>query len=263
MVTCDSPVIYALLVFQAETALNIARINFYKGLNIEDGTGDFLSGVVKALSDFLSEMRLGEIRNFETREKSVLVVKSGGIIAALVCDTGSNIDIYSTKLKIIAEEFESTTDISKWHGDTEIFAPATEKARRIIELTPDDVKVHLTSALVKMAEGNVKVLGFKVLQGEQVVGGDFKAISNPELASLLQTNQADMFYQNIADFEGIVEKYLKDNAQDNLLENFGKFALLKIYIYQDISIVLVLDGNVSIGTDMPAIYHTIDKYRRF
>ncbi len=254
--------IYALLIFQAETAKIITSINFSQGLNIEDGTGELMSGVVKAISDFLNEMRLGEIRNFETREKNVLVVKSGGIVAALVCDRGSNIDIYDAKLKLIAEEYGSTTDMSKWKGNTEIFALATEKARRIIELTPEDVKAYLSPALVKVAEGNGKVLGFKVFQGARVVGADFKEIRDTELASLVQTNMADTFYQNVADLGAIVEKNLNGDMHDTLLVDYGRFALLKARIYRDISIVLVLDGNVAMATDMPAIHSVVDKLRR-
>ena len=89
--------LYNVIVLNHVSGVTLATIRLSdEGINENDGI--LMAGVVKAIRDFLQELKIGKIHTFQTHEKKILIAIDGVILVALVCDESTNSELYYPKI---------------------------------------------------------------------------------------------------------------------------------------------------------------------
>ncbi|MHA1275217.1 MAG: hypothetical protein ACTSQS_17575 [Promethearchaeota archaeon] len=112
--------IYNLLVIHSESGNNVATIKVAEN-GFDENEGILMSGVIKAIEDFLNELKIGNIRSFNTHERQVIIYKQKYIFLVLICDEDDDPNMYLTKIEYIANLFNEGVDWTNWYGETTMF----------------------------------------------------------------------------------------------------------------------------------------------
>ncbi|MBD3254023.1 MAG: hypothetical protein GF383_02980, partial [Candidatus Lokiarchaeota archaeon] len=128
---------------QEHTGINICTLVLADEGSIDEDIGCLASGMVKAIRDFLKELRFGKIKNFLTHERKVIIYKEGEILTALICDENDNSELYYPKVKKIAEIFNDTIREKEWTGELSVFADAISTSRQLIKLSDKEIVEYI------------------------------------------------------------------------------------------------------------------------
>ena len=193
--------LYNLIVINAEAGINICTLQLAEE-GITEDDGQLASGMVKAIRDILEELKVGEIKNFETHQRQVLMYKKDAILTALICDQEDNIEIYNPKIQKITEMFNNVIDWNSWGGEMDIFEETIKKAKKMITLSNDEILNLLEEKLNQLLVQNSEILGYKIIFNSKVVSEEkLDDIEDFEIKSLLDSNFYNMIKNSLQELE--------------------------------------------------------------
>ncbi len=242
--------LYNLIIMDDKAGINLVHIKLNES-GIDDLTSQLASGMVKAIRDLLTELKMGTIKSFETHEKQILVSKQDPILAALIVDIEDDIDPLTNKLKEITKLFSENVDWDTWNGNTARLDPLKQKAKEIIKLQDEEIIEHLEEHMTDFMKTNSQIFGFKIINQGKVVKEDLSNISDFEIKTFLSSNMFPMISENVTELEKILgESNIKGDIAQTYVD-YQKFSILYRHIRSHIILLTIIPGMLDPIVDLP------------
>ncbi|MEJ2250077.1 MAG: hypothetical protein P8Y70_14330 [Candidatus Lokiarchaeota archaeon] len=254
--------LYNLLVLNSTTGLNIVTVKLSEK-GIDEESGFLMSGIVKAIQSFLQELKFGEIRTFQTHEKKVIVYQKDHILTALVADESESEGLYLPKIKYITEIFNNAYDWENWGGEIDIFNKEIESVLTILNCDDEDLIKHFSSALKKMINSFTEIYGYKILISNKLKEEVIVNMDNYELKSLFESEFFKSIMDNYKTLKKDILNFLGTSSFLNSYVNYKKFSLFFMEFIQEISIILLLQGNLDPLSDIAKFENKIKELTGF
>ncbi len=242
--------LYNLIVMDANAGLNLVNIQMDQG-GMDGASGQLASGMVKAIRDFLSELKMGSIKSFHTHQKQILVHKEGNILSVLIADVEDDMEPFSERIIRITNMFNESVDWSKWDGNINIFEPIEEEAKNILSLNDQDIIEHLEEHLLEIIDEHDDVLGYVIVNKEKIVKKNLDNVSDFELETFLSSNMFEMVIDTVDGLEDVVSNSDLKSLNSETFVDYQKFSIIKRHILNELSMIVILPGLIDPISDLP------------
>ncbi|MHA1149901.1 MAG: hypothetical protein ACTSR8_16820 [Promethearchaeota archaeon] len=244
--------IYNLVVINSESGNNVATIKLSEE-GFDEGEGILMSGVVSAISNFLNELNIGNIRSFKTHQKQVIVYKKKFVLVVLICDENDEPDYYLPKIEYIANLFDNGCDWSNWCGDVSMFGEIIKTATNILVLSDDDLIEYINSSITEIFTSTEIILGYRIIVGGKIEKKQFRDIEDFELKSLITSEFIEDFSKNHADLIDNIGDLINVMDLTHSFIDYDRFSYFVYHFGSILSIVLYLPGKLNPINDIMEI----------
>ncbi len=235
--------LYNVIVLNHVSGVTLATIRLSdEGINENDGI--LMAGVVKAIRDFLQELKIGKIHTFQTHEKKILIAIDGVILVALVCDESTNSELYYPKIKYIASLFNRSCDWDTWCGELDIFDDIKNSISTIISLSDQELIEYLQRSVDKIINTYPGLYGFKIIYKSETIAEKYNNNIDFELKTFFESDFFNVFEKKKNDIRGVISEVMDLSTIDNSFIDYGRFSILSSKILGDSQIIFFLSGNL-------------------
>lgn len=235
--------LYNVIVLNHVSGVTVATIRLSdEGINENDGI--LMAGVVKAIRDFLQELKIGKIHTFQTHEKKILIAIDGVILVALVCDDNTNSELYYPKIKYIANSFNNSCNWDTWCGELDIFDELKDSISTIINLSDQEIIDYLQESVERILKTFPNMYGFKIIYKSETIAEKFNDNVDFELKTFFESDFFNDFEENKNNIEDVISEVMDFSTIDESFIDYGRFSIISSRFLGNSQVILFLSGNL-------------------
>lgn len=233
-----------LVSFHAGTGITIVEMSFLDEACMDENTSVLFSGIIRAIQDLMSELKLGDMKAFETHENVIAYVQRGAVVVALLMERGTDASMFSGKLVSVATAIDEFLDWSTWTGEVTQFDPLKARVRQIMLTSPAETCQTAGDLLRGKMATMPALAGFVIARGTTIQDSHFASTGDFELDALIQSPFMHQFIDKTRAVAAFFHHAGTPGHVSSTLAGYGKFSVEMLLLHDDVECFLIFRGTV-------------------